>query len=322
MTAGAVLAVTLNTALDVTYHVDALVPHASHRVRCVRSRGGGKGVNVARVLHALGHEVRVLGTAGGVTGDALRADLRAAGLDEDLTRVAGQTRRSVTVVDTDATVFNEPGPEVTGPEWDRFVAGFDEHLRSAGAVVLAGSLPPGVADDAYARLAARAAAAGVATVLDTSGAALRLGCRGGPAVVAPNAAELAGATGVAGVDAGARVLLDAGAAGVAVSCGTDGIVVVTGEETWRAAPPAAVAGNPTGAGDAATAAFTAGLLLGRPWHAVLAEAVALSAAAVASPVAGEVEFDTYRDLVTGIRPVRGAGRSGRRLCGDDPDADR
>ncbi len=50
-----ILTVTLNTALDITYRVRSLRPHASHRVSEVVERPGGKGVNVARVLAALGH---------------------------------------------------------------------------------------------------------------------------------------------------------------------------------------------------------------------------------------------------------------------------
>lgn len=63
-----ILTVTLNTALDITYRVPALRPHASHRVTEVTERPGGKGLNVARVLAALGHEVTVTGFAGGTTG--------------------------------------------------------------------------------------------------------------------------------------------------------------------------------------------------------------------------------------------------------------
>ncbi|SCD39415.1 tagatose 6-phosphate kinase [Streptomyces sp. BpilaLS-43] len=49
-----ILTVTLNAALDVTCNVDALVPHGSHRVDRPFSRAGGKGVEAARVLSALG----------------------------------------------------------------------------------------------------------------------------------------------------------------------------------------------------------------------------------------------------------------------------
>ncbi len=67
-----ILTVTLNTALDVTYTVDALVPHGSHRVGEVTERPGGKGLNVARVLGALGHDAVVTGFVGGATGGVLR----------------------------------------------------------------------------------------------------------------------------------------------------------------------------------------------------------------------------------------------------------
>lgn len=58
-----ILTVTLNTALDLTYGVPALVPHTSHRVHEVTERPGGKGVNVARVLAALGHDTVITGFA-------------------------------------------------------------------------------------------------------------------------------------------------------------------------------------------------------------------------------------------------------------------
>ncbi|MGW2055888.1 PfkB family carbohydrate kinase, partial [Streptomyces sp. NPDC001840] len=67
-----ILTVTLNTALDITYRTAALVPHTTHRVSEVVERPGGKGLNVARVLAALGHETVVTGFAGGRTGDVLR----------------------------------------------------------------------------------------------------------------------------------------------------------------------------------------------------------------------------------------------------------
>ena len=52
-----ILAVCLNPALDVTYHVDVLVPGATHRVRSVRERAGGKASTAAHVLAQLGEEV-------------------------------------------------------------------------------------------------------------------------------------------------------------------------------------------------------------------------------------------------------------------------
>ena len=63
-----ILTVTLNAALDVTYEVRRLTPGAVHRVGAPAARAGGKGVNVARVLHALGETVHVTGFAGRLSG--------------------------------------------------------------------------------------------------------------------------------------------------------------------------------------------------------------------------------------------------------------
>lgn len=73
-----ILTVTLNTAVDITYRVRALRPHSSHRVSEVTERPGGKGLNVARVLAALGHRVTVTGFSGGVTGRSSRSNSPAA----------------------------------------------------------------------------------------------------------------------------------------------------------------------------------------------------------------------------------------------------
>lgn len=68
-----ILTVTANPALDVTYRVGTLVPHGTHRVSAVAERAGGKGLNVARVLHTLGVPVLATGLLGGATGTRVQA---------------------------------------------------------------------------------------------------------------------------------------------------------------------------------------------------------------------------------------------------------
>lgn len=192
-----ILTVTLNTALDLTYGVPELVPHASHRVGDMAERPGGKGLNVARVLSALGQATVVTGFAGGSTGAELRellaqlaprdtsgTDTRAAAaaaavtpatttpistpapapITDALVTVAGNTRRTIAVVDRatgDTTQLNEPGPLVTADEWAALLDRYEELLTGADAVALCGSLPPGIHVGAYAELIRPARAAGI-----------------------------------------------------------------------------------------------------------------------------------------------------------------
>lgn len=290
-----ILTVTLNAALDVTYQVPSLRLGHSHRPTATDMRAGGKGVNVARVLHALGHETMVTGLVGGETGNAIRADVLVSGLREALFDMAGPSRRTVTIVsDGAATAVNEPGPRVSISDWADFVGGYHALAARASVVVLSGSLPPGLPDDAYAQLIR---ATPTPVILDTSGPPLLAGVAARPSVVKPNAHELIEATGLDDPVAGARALLHRGAHAVVASLGPDGMIAVSHEGSWRVRVPEELRGNPTGAGDACVAALAAGRAL--EWPDRLAEAVAASAAAVPCPLAGDIDPDTY----TRLRPA-------------------
>ncbi|MER7565999.1 1-phosphofructokinase family hexose kinase [Streptomyces sp. NPDC048523] len=296
-----ILTVTLNTALDITYRVRSLRPHTSHRVTEVVERPGGKGLNVARVLAALGHEVTVTGFTGGATGRTVQDRLTAVpGLVDALVPVGGPTRRTIAVVDErsgDTTQLNEPGPTVTPEEWSAFQEAYEDLVPSVSAVALCGSLPPGVPVGAYAGLIRTAKAAGVPVLLDTSGEALRRGVAARPDILKPNAAELSELT---GSHEPLRATQDArrrGALAVVASLGKEGLLAATPEGRWRAALPAPVRGNPTGAGDSAVAALLSGLVEQLPWPDRLLRAVAVSAATVLAPVAGEFDRAAYEELL-------------------------
>lgn len=298
--------VALNPALDVTHHVDGVDWAGVNRPVRVRAVPGGKGPNVARTLHALGADVLLMGLAGGHTGAAVRAGLLAAGVPAVFTEIAADTRRTFVVVDTsggDVASFYEPGAPVTAAELGRFLATYGEALPGCDAVVLSGSLPPGLPDSTYADLTGLAAGAGVPVILDTSGAALLRGAAAGPAIVKPNLAELAAAAGRplrwagdpdrAAVVAAAGWLRSLGARAVVVSLGADGLLAVTGDGAWHAVP-APVRGNPTGAGDAAVAGLAQALTQDRPWPERLRHAAALGSATAAAAVAGEFATGDYQ----------------------------
>jgi tagatose 6-phosphate kinase len=290
-----------------------------NRPTAAHARPGGKGLNVARTLHALGADLLLMGLVGGITGAAIEAELGRLGVAAALTPIAGETRRTFTIVaDVDGrtvTAFNEAGPEVSAREFAEFRGQYERALVGAAAVVLSGSLPTGLAAGTYATLIETAAAAGVPAVLDTHGEALWRGLAAGPAIVKPNLDELEDLTGrrlsaprsgvagrggdgggggpdTAAITIAADHLRGLGAHAVVASLGRPGLLAVTGDGRWQART-AAVAGNATGAGDAVTAALAHGLVLGRPWQERLRHAAALGAATVAAPVAGEFSAADY-----------------------------
>lgn len=353
--------VCLNPALDVTHHVPAVDWAGVNRPSAVHARPGGKGLNVARTLRALGAEVLVMGLVGGTTGEAVTAELAALAVPAAFTWVRGETRRTFTVVDGrtgTAALFSEPGPRIAADGYAEFCDRYTSLLAGCGAVVMSGSLPPGLPPGTYAELIAMAAAAGVPVLLDAHGEALRLGAAAGPDIVKPNLAELEafagrplsgpagsgsagsgpggsgpagsgpGGSGLAGpgragsgsggsgrvrvdrqaVAAAAQELRAAGPAAVVVSLGADGLHADTREGCWQAVPPTVVAGNATGAGDAAAAGLAHALALGHPWDERLRHAVALGTAAALAPVAGEFSPADYATVRAGVTVTRGKSR--------------
>jgi tagatose 6-phosphate kinase len=302
-----ILTVTLNAALDVTYQVPGVDWDGVNRVAAVHRRAGGKGVNVARVLAALGQDVLVTGLAGGPTGQAIEADLQEAGLPHAFVGIAADSRTTLVVADSGRTepvvadsprtaLFNEPGPEVTAAEFGRMIGRFTDLVATAEAVVISGSLPRGVPLDAYATLAAIAAEHGVPAIVDADGEPLRHAPGGRPSIVKPNAEELARAVPEGGPEEGAQALRGRGAESVVVSMGAEGLLAVTPEGIFRARMPYKVEGNPTGAGDSLVAGLALGLVERSPWPERLSRAAALGAAAVAAPVAGDFDRDVYADI--------------------------
>ncbi|MER7012235.1 1-phosphofructokinase family hexose kinase [Saccharopolyspora sp. NPDC000359] len=300
-----IITVTPNPALDVSYRVAHLEPGTSHRVRSVHERAGGKGLNVSRVLHDQGLRTLVTAPVGGTRGDAVRDDLAAAGIEHLLLPVPGPTRRTVAVIAEadlvgEATLFNEPGSHLTAADWQRFRDLVGTRLPEASVLVCSGSLPPGCTVDSCAELVRDAHVRSVPVIVDATGPALLAAAAAGADVVKPNAAELRETTGQEDPVAGARQLRDRGAAAVVVSLGPDGVLAFTEQGLWRAKPPYAVSGNPTGAGDAAVAALAAGISRRQPWPERLRTAVAWSAAAAAAPVAGTLDHHVLRDIADRI----------------------
>ena len=250
-----ILVITLNPALDVTHQVPGVDWAGVNRPAVALAQAGGKGLNVARTLRAIGAQVQMMGFAGGITGEQVLSALGELRASASFTRIRGETRRTFAVVDTvrgDTALFNEPGPPVGQDEYAEFCVMYEKALAGCSAVVLTGSLPRGLSPDTYAELGSMAAAAGVPTVLDAHGEALLRGAAARPAIVKPNLAELEALVGrslstARGADKdavalAARELMAAGPQAVVVTLGADGLWAVTCDGSWQAVPPAEVGG--------------------------------------------------------------------------------
>lgn len=307
------MVVTPNPAVDVTYRVPRQVLGGTVRVDRVLRRPGGKGVNVVRVLRTLGHDAVAVQPLGGDTGRWVRERLEFEGVRTRAVPVPGSTRTTVTVVDgaAEPTLYAEPGPEVPAEAWTRLADVVADECEPGGTLVVAGSLPRGTDPALLRRLVEAAHGAGARAVVDTSGTALLAAADAGADVLKANGAEAVEATGAVDVESAAAVLLVRGARCVVVSLGVEGLIAVAAGPRGAAARAGAdaapgaqggtgatavlrqpavpgVHGNPTGAGDAATAGIVEALAAGAPLAEVLRRGAVVGAAAVLRPTAGDV----------------------------------
>jgi 1-phosphofructokinase family hexose kinase len=302
-----VVVLTPNPAVDVTYRVDEQRIGETQRVRAVERRPGGKGINVVRVLRTLGVDALALAPLGGAAGAWITDALADLGIPARAVPIAADTRTTVTVVDDLAhpTMLGEPGPLLADAEWEALADATATAVAGARVLVVSGSLPVG-ADPARVGAWVRIAReAGVRTVVDGSGPALLTAADAGAEVLKPNREELLAATGAASEPEGAAELRRRGARLVVVSHGADGLRAYGDGEPVHVPTVAGVTGNPTGAGDAATAGLVAALLRDDDLATALRTAAAAGAAAVLRPVAGEVDPTDVRRFLADLDPAPG-----------------
>jgi 1-phosphofructokinase family hexose kinase len=282
--------VTPNPALDRTLGIERLTPGEVLRAVWECEVAGGKGLNVARVLHRLGIPSLACGPLGGAVGRRVAELADAEQLTGRWTNVAGETRTCTVLVERNgrSTVINERGPALSDSEWQALEQMIAEVAASATVVTMSGSPPADAAS--YLPALLRAAMAGGSPVwIDVAGAALTAALDIDGLAIKVNRAEAEAAVGGDGADdAGgvARRLLAAGRArAVVVTDGADGAAYADPAGTWRCYAPPVTVVNPTGSGDAFLAGFVAALARGSRPPDALRHGVAAGAAAATLPTA-------------------------------------
>lgn len=187
-----ILTVTLNPALDRTMTVPNFQAGFRHRATETVILPGGKGINVARAIRALGRPVIATGFVGGRKGDQIVADLNGEGILCDFVRVAGESRISTAVVDPangTITEINEQGPQIQPEELEFLMEKLDYLGKAVDVVVFAGSVPPGLDDDCYARMIQKVRGQGAKVFFYTYADPLRQGIKASPDYVFPKLVE-------------------------------------------------------------------------------------------------------------------------------------
>ena len=288
-----VITVTLNPCIDKAAVVERLVPYELNRIKILRTDPGGKGINVAHILRSAGVDVLACGFLAGRAG-GLREILRKAGIAADFLEVEGETRINLKLLDESAqkiTEITEPGFSVPPQSLESFLGRFASLTAGASAVVLSGSLPPGVPATVYRDCIRIARLGGARAILDADGEALTEGVADKPFAVKPNTRELErlvgrSLTGVPEILAAARGLIEKGVELVLVSMGAAGALVLDRKSAYRTEPWDAAIKSPTGAGDAMVGALAFALLENAPLERIARLTTAAGTATAELPGTG------------------------------------
>ncbi len=307
-----IVCVSANPALDRRLRLPALALGDVNRATTSLTLPGGKAAHVAITSQALGARAVWIGFLGGTTGAECEAGLQTYGIEVHPVRTRTSTRVNLEAIEDSGRVTEllDPGGAVAPDERDEMLRVLREQLNGdwrGAAVVISGSLPPGLTPDFYRTLIGMGRSAGSKTFLDTSGDALRNSLGARPDMVKPNRAEaeaLLGSTLATREDAadGARRLLGLGAGSAAITLGGEGLVwrPSASDPAWIATPPLLQPISTVGCGDATMAGFAYAALSGMTAEDTVRLAAACGAAMCVTELGAPISRQDVQSMVPRI----------------------
>ena len=285
-----VAVLSLNPAVDMTYDIPGLVSDQKVHARATRYDPGGNGINVGRGLTRLGVRSTSFFVTAGEIGRLLERLLLRQLDGIHCEHVDGETRINGTLLDRGAGLQYEIdgiGPRL--PD-DRLASLLEVFVCACegGIGVLTGSIPPGVPEEVYGRLARRIRERGGRAFVDCHGPLLQHALEARPWLIKPNRYELEQLLGKRlperdAVAAEARRIQRSGVEYVCVSLGGEGALLTGPQDTLFARAPQVEIDATVGAGDSMVAGLVAAFAQGRGMEEALRLGVACGSATAHHP---------------------------------------
>ncbi|PWJ60347.1 6-phosphofructokinase 2 [Dyadobacter jejuensis] len=288
MATGPIVTLTINPALDKSSEVDRIVPESKLRCKTPTFEAGGGGINVAKAIHRLGGNPIALFTVGGPTGQRLHKLVKNEGVETLVVETKQWTRENFHILEKSTGFqyrFGMPGTEMMPTEVRTVLEVLEDLDPKPSYIIASGSLPPGVPDDFYARVANIAQQQGAKFIVDASGDSLRSVSDSGLYLLKPNITELSELVGVDKlemdeVDDAARALIIRGQCEiVVVSMGAMGAMLVTEDLVEHIPAPPVQPKSTVGAGDSMVAGMIWTLAQGKSLREAVRMGVACGSAA-------------------------------------------
>lgn len=298
-----ITALSLNPSIDRTLTVPKFTYGGLNRVTTEKQDAGGKGINVALVLRAMGCEVCCTGFLQRETRMLFEEKLSAAGAGFDFVACPGATRTNLKILDTAAgviTEINQSGRPVSSEEMAQMMEKIRLHARKSSMMVLSGSVPPGCPAELYEQIIRLCRDEKCRCILDADGEKLAHGLKAAPFLVKPNRYELEQLVGRSLKNRrelllAAREILRSGVSVVAVSLGAEGAMIADAETALYAPPVPLQVRSTVGAGDSMVAGLAAALDRGDSLEEAFRTGVAAASAACLTEGTQPFSPDQFED---------------------------
>jgi len=286
-----IITITFNPCIDKSATVPQLIPEKKLSCSEPRFEPGGGGINVARAIKKLGGEATAIYPCGGYTGKFFNELLDREKIPAIVVEVENPLRENVIVLEESSNRqyrFGFPGAKLLSHEWQQCIDAIDR-ISNAEFLVASGSLPEGVPDDIFAKLAIIAKRKDLKLVVDTSKAALKHAATEGVYMLKPNLNELSLLLGRKEltsneVPSAAKEVIDKKYCEVLlVSLGEEGAMLFTQSKQLRVSSPHVEKKSTVGAGDSMVAGFVLSLSRGKSFEEALRYGVACGTAATMHP---------------------------------------
>lgn len=287
--------VTMNPSIDIAYTLDELRIDQVNRVKTVNKTAGGKGLNVARVLHLLADDVLATGLVGGQHGAYIKEQLDQSGIKHQFLPIKGETRDSIAILH---------GANQT------------ELLETTDIFTISGSLPQGFSKSYYAELLVLTNKKGKRVLLDTSGQTLLEVLEGKekPFLIKPNLEELgelvhqtiSSATSLDEIQSLLDHSLFEGINWIVLSLGAKGAIAKVEGHFYQVTIPKIAVVNPVGSGDSTIAGLAHALSKSYTIEETLAFAMACGMANAQQEKTGWIDpgkVDYFRGKIN-VRKIR------------------
>lgn len=252
---------TLNPSIDYVVQTDHVQLGSVNMASFTDKQPGGKGINVSRMLHTFDVSNTSLGFVGGFTGDFVLASLDKEGIKHEFLRVEEDTRINIKLKGKEETEINGVSPFISSQKWSDLLHQL-EQLQKGDFLVLSGSVPSSLPNDAYSIIAERLKGKGVHLFADAKGEVLRSIIKQAPFLVKPNHHELGELFNV-NIDSiekaivyGQKIIAE-GVKHVIVSMAEKGAILLHGKDVFHATVPTGTVINSVGAGDSLVGGFLA-----------------------------------------------------------------